>query len=204
MSQEELLDYARQLKKQIKERKTSRGVKSCIDTAPSVPILIVRKDSDGETKVFVGGRNGQVLITKSKLLAMLRREQEMRVSPITQDKYRQAELDEDTDWMEVTLQLQRDLIREFGYSPEEEEYGLQLLRSAQTLFPDDEEVKNSVLYLKYNKARQGPLREGEPAPDIPVRTMSGEYVSLFQNQFISAPFDDGRKKPIAIVAGSWT
>lgn len=39
-----------------------------------------------------------------KMLAM---EQELRMSKETQDKYREAEERSDTDWIEVTVQLQR-------------------------------------------------------------------------------------------------
>lgn len=38
---------------------------------------------------------------------MLAREQELRMSQETQAKYREAEERSDTDWIEVTVQLQR-------------------------------------------------------------------------------------------------
>jgi hypothetical protein len=54
-----------------------------------------------------------LVIAKEILKAMLRREHELRRSPITQQKYAEAEEKEDTDWMDVTTELQKQVRRAF-------------------------------------------------------------------------------------------
>jgi hypothetical protein len=54
-----------------------------------------------------------LVIAKEILKAMLRREHELRRSPITQQKYAEAEEKEDTDWMNVTIELQQQVRRAF-------------------------------------------------------------------------------------------
>lgn len=49
---------------------------------------------------------------------MLRREAELRVSSEVQDKYRKVEAavgNDETTWMEVTVELQKQVCREFGF-----------------------------------------------------------------------------------------
>jgi len=136
---------------------------------------------------------------------MLRRENELRISPETQKKYAESEKLSVNDWMGVTLELQRNLVREFGYVGDlKEEYGLQILRAAQTLYPNDPEIMNSVLYLKYNRARQGPLVAGEPAPDIPLATLDNDPVTLFHNPFVKSNPNKPENKPLVIIGASWS
>lgn len=54
-----------------------------------------------------------LVIEKEILKAMMRREHELRRSPITQQKYAEAEEREDTDWMDVTIELQKQVRRAF-------------------------------------------------------------------------------------------
>ncbi|CAG8772661.1 1918_t:CDS:2, partial [Dentiscutata erythropus] len=64
--------------------------------------------------------------TKEKLLALLREEERLRFSPELQKKYYDVGSDPTCgkDWMDVTDQMQLELVREFGYSDE----AVQLLR----------------------------------------------------------------------------
>jgi ubiquitin len=74
--------------------------------------------------------------TKEKLLPLLREEERRRFSPEIQKKYHDVGSDptSDKDWMDVTDQMQHDLVREFGYSDE----AVQLLRRAPQLYPGKE------------------------------------------------------------------
>jgi hypothetical protein len=71
--------------------------------------------------------------TKEKLLALLREEERRRFSPEIQKKYFEVGSDPTCgkDWMDVTDQMQYELVREFGYSDE----AVQLLRRAPQLYP---------------------------------------------------------------------
>ena len=79
--------------------------------------------------------------TKEELLALLHEEERRRFSPELQKKYYNVGSDPTCgkDWMDVTDQMQHELVREFGYSDE----AVQLLRRAPQLYPG----KKKVIYL---------------------------------------------------------
>lgn len=55
---------------------------------------------------------GPLALSAGTLEAMLRKEESMRLSKEVQARYAAAEVDgSDTDWMEVTVMLQRDVVR---------------------------------------------------------------------------------------------
>jgi len=114
------------------------------------------------------------------LKSMLRRENELRLSPETQKLYESAEKRNDTDWMEVTATLQERVLREFGVAEEDMARGLYTLRTSNQIFPDDPEMKEIPLYVKYNIARQGSLNVGDSATDVPLTTLDNQTVSLLQ------------------------
>ncbi|CAG8729179.1 11308_t:CDS:10, partial [Dentiscutata erythropus] len=96
--------------------------------------------------------------TKEKLLALLREEDDPTCGK---------------DWMDVTDQMQLELVREFGYSDE----AVQLLRRAHHSFiqliffsshPDDPEFCTTQVYVRNNIANIGNLTEGMSAPDCPL------------------------------------
>ena len=73
------------------------------------------------------------LPNKEELLVLLREEEKRRFSPEVQKQYYEVGIDPTCgkDWMDVTDQMQHELVREFGYSDE----AVQLLRRAPQLFP---------------------------------------------------------------------
>ena len=54
------------------------------------------------------------IVDKDTLKKMLRREQELRTSDATQKMYMAAEQSGDTDWMEVTAELQKQVTNFLG------------------------------------------------------------------------------------------
>jgi hypothetical protein len=70
--------------------------------------------------------------TKEEMLKLLNEEERRRFSPEIQQQYYKVGSDPKfgKDWMDVTDQMQHDLVREFGYSDE----AVQLLRRAPQLF----------------------------------------------------------------------
>ncbi|CAB5371314.1 unnamed protein product [Rhizophagus irregularis] len=59
------------------------------------------------------------------------------------------------DWMDVTDEMQHELVREFGYSDE----AVQLLRRAPQLYPDDPEFRTTQVYVRNNIANAANLFE---------------------------------------------
>lgn len=98
------------------------------------------------------------------MLRMLMREDVLRLADATQRKY-SACGDDGGAKERVTSAVQRRVVSEFGLDPAE---GLELLRSATALFPDDEEVVRSAHWLRYNICAPCPLHVGDVVPDVPL------------------------------------
>lgn len=98
------------------------------------------------------------------LLAMLRRENELRLSPEVQAAYGAGGY---AYYTTVTQALQEQVATEFGISPVQ--LGVQALWYAESLAPSDAvraQIKAISLYRKYNRMRDGPLQVGDPAPPL--------------------------------------
>jgi len=147
-------------------------------------------------------------ITREKLLKMLKRENEIRLSSemleileMEARAFEDEELDESScnqvhiPWSIV--KCQEKAVEEFGYkSNAEMNYALQMLRSARALFPSDIEIKNAAFYLKYNRAHRGELRVGDTYKDVPLMTCREEETKL------SKVID--HNKPVVMISGSIT
>lgn len=125
---------------------------------------------------------------------MLIRENELRLSSKTQEKYKNAELSNNTDWMNITAKLQKRVVKEFGI--ENIEYGLTNLRVAHLLYPDEKDFKEIPLYVKYNRCRQGDMKCGDTVPNITFKHLNGNLTSL--SDFYHSD------KPLVIIGGSYT
>lgn len=124
---------------------------------------------------------------------MLVRENQLRLSPEYQQQYCQAEQSSasPSSWLDVTDQLQRQVIREFQLG-EEMDDALLCLRCATQLYP---ELRGIPLYVRYNRARAGDLNTGDLAPDVPVVNMDGQEGQLFNGL---------TEKPTVLIAGSYS
>ena len=189
-------------------------------------------------------------ITRDKLLSMLKRENEIRLSDktlrmleneVTTDvdadvnDINISTLDEDlllhTDLMydnasstsklvfksNVFENIQKQVIGEFGYNVNNEEelnYGLEMLRSASYLYPNDKDIMDSVYYLKYNRAREGELKIGDKYPNIESLLFFNSGNNKFESISLSNIVkmgnynndhnDDSNDKPCVIISGSMT
>jgi len=102
---------------------------------------------------------------------MLRREDELRLSDKVQELY--AKRPEDGVWKtRVTINVQRQVCSEFGFVVDIED-GLDLLRSASTLYPNDREIKESAHWLKYNICEPCPINIGSSVPDVQLHQYIG-------------------------------
>eukprot|EP01113_Clastostelium_recurvatum_P047706 TRINITY_DN8556_c0_g1_i2.p1 TRINITY_DN8556_c0_g1~~TRINITY_DN8556_c0_g1_i2.p1 ORF type:complete len:165 (-),score=36.38 TRINITY_DN8556_c0_g1_i2:609-1103(-) len=161
---------------------------------------------------------------------MLVRENELRLSPAIQARYEAAEREPELSWMNITEDLQKQVLREFnvtksatrddGGNDEEEEdveWGLYNLRGASFLYPDEPDFKTIPLYVKYNRCRQGDLHVGMRVPHIPLVkvTPSGATTTITINTSLhdemmtmtmvgaGAGLGAGGR-PLVVIAGSYT
>jgi len=146
-------------------------------------------------------------ITREKLLKMLKRENEMRLSKemleILEEEACAYETDKHTcgnnevfvPWSIV--KYQKKLVQEFGYKTNEEiDYALEMLRSASALFPNDSEIAISTFYLKYNRSCRGGMNVGDILKDVPLMTCGQEEIKLSEIM--------NKEKATVIISGSVT
>lgn len=129
------------------------------------------------------------------LKKMVTRENELRTCPETQDKMHEAEGRGETDWMQVAQGVQEQVAREFGYGHMVDE-AVHILRTARNWYPDEPFFKEVPLYVKYNRARNGPLHEGSLAPDVPLMDLDGNETSLMSH--------GGVAEPLVVIGGSYS
>lgn len=95
---------------------------------------------------------------------MLRRDDELRLSRCVQYRYRQC--GEDVNGrIRVTEDVQRQVVREHGFAQNVRE-GLELLRSAKAIWPNDTEIRDAAHYLRHNIIAPCPLRLGDQIPAV--------------------------------------
>jgi len=126
---------------------------------------------------------------------MLVREDYLRLSDEAQALY--AKRPESFMWKsKVTNDIQEQVAEEFGFEDNVEE-GVDLLRSALSLFPGDQTIINSAFYLRFNINVPCPLKVGEIVPNTPLFTLDGKQKYL--HDIVS-----DSSQPTIIAAGSYT
>ena len=138
----------------------------------------------------------QAGMTIEELRRALVHENELRLCEETQRAYAEAEASNETDWMEVTGELQRRVLSGAGVADENMDAALYLLRSASKLFPEQPDFGNQI-YVKFQRAKQGALRSGDIAPDVFLHDMQAGRGSSLALQCEGA-------LPTVLVAGSYT
>ena len=167
-----------------------------------------------------GGGEGEAALraaglgSKAELLELLTREDTCRQSEATQAAYADAEAPgSDTDWLEVTAAMQERVLRESGVPQARMAAALWLLRSAHALWPQDARMRQVSCWVRHNRARNGTLTPGCPAPDLPLQPIeierekergassagaSAGVAAVTSVQLVCAG------KPTLLVAGSYT
>ncbi|CAG8494077.1 7424_t:CDS:2 [Ambispora gerdemannii] len=142
--------------------------------------------------------------TKEDLLVVLREEERRRFSPEIQKQYYNVGSDPKCgkDWMDVTDQMQHELVREFGYSDE----AVQLLRRAPQIYPDDPAFHTTQVYVRNNIAHIGDLTEGMSAPDCSLVSLESSAtignVTSPDLILLHSLCQPGR--PLVLLGGSYT
>jgi hypothetical protein len=95
----------------------------------------------------------------------------------------------------------RQVARRAGF--EDPTVGVFVLRSAHALFPEDDEITQSVMYLRHNRSRQCALSVGDPIPSVPlVRYGDASESALSLSDHVAAL--SPRDAPVVLLAGSVT
>jgi len=137
-------------------------------------------------------------IDKSLLMKILSKENQIRNSEDIQRRYTEV-LTEDANSKElfaIDRSTQVQALEHFGYSPLAGDNSLEAYQVSCGLHLEDPEVKNCVVWMKYDKMRMGNLRVGDPAPDSRLITLEGTEVLLssFHNNH----------RPLVLIAGSYS
>ena len=129
-----------------------------------------------------------MLPSEDVVIAMLKRENELRLSKDVQLRFEEAEKSgSNTDWIEVASEVQKEVLREFDVP----EGALHAYRCAANKFPD------IALYVKYNRARQGDLQVGSKAPDVSLISLEDDGSTRIQSLL-----ELGKDRPLVLIAGS--
>ncbi|GES84197.1 type I iodothyronine deiodinase-like [Rhizophagus clarus] len=125
---------------------------------------------------------------KEEMLTLLHEEEKRRFSPEIQQQYYKVGSDPTSgkDWMDVTDQMQHELVQEFGYSGR-----------VPQLYHDDPAFRTTQVYVRNNIASLGNL-EGMSAPDcllVPIK----DDKTIVQLSSIYQP-----ELPFVLLAGSYT
>lgn len=135
---------------------------------------------------------------------MLRREDGLRRSPEYQKEMEAAEESANTEWMDVVARIQDRVVAEANDDDKPEPiYTVEELREAASRHPD------IAHWAKFNRARQGDLKEGDEAPDVAMRDLDESETTLLEGPRKKAKVEsneDGdakaKSKPTVVAAGS--
>ena len=129
---------------------------------------------------------------------MLRREEAERHSDAVQAAFGVAEAaGSETDWLEVVSAMQARVVVEAGVPSERRAAALWLMRSAASLWPDDDELRTISCWVRHNRASSGSLAVGDDAPDMPLHPIDGPTAATSLLRACA-------RKPTLLVAGSFT
>eukprot|EP00037_Helgoeca_nana_P037130 m.14695 g.14695 ORF g.14695 m.14695 type:complete len:361 (+) comp8439_c0_seq1:43-1125(+) len=128
------------------------------------------------------------LPSEAVMSAVVDRECEIRLSAEAQALFRDPSVN-DTRLIEV---IQTAAGADYGLSSS---MAIDLIRSAQVLYPDCEAVKRAH-YVRFNRAAQGALLRGDAVPSTVLHRLCGTETT------IAAFSREGR--PLVVAAGSWT
>jgi hypothetical protein len=137
-------------------------------------------------------------LDRTKILSILKREEEIRFSDEYIHKCNKV-ADTPNAWLDVTAEMQKDLVAEFGYIDTiSNTLAIHIIRIAYTIYPD-EEIKNSVVQFRENIACIGKFIEGDTIINPMLYDINGKSIEL-NNILNSEPLE----KTNIIFSGSHT
>jgi len=134
-----------------------------------------------------------IIWEKNFLMTLLKREDEMRHSPEIQMLYDKGWKEEGIPPTTIEINMQKQLLKEFGLDPE---VGLPIFQSYRSIYENDPDIKDLALYIKYDRSGAGSLRVGDNMPDVQLSTLDGQSVKL--SDFVKPD------RPLVLVGGSYS
>eukprot|EP01088_Endostelium_zonatum_P021562 TRINITY_DN85_c0_g3_i1.p1 TRINITY_DN85_c0_g3~~TRINITY_DN85_c0_g3_i1.p1 ORF type:complete len:210 (-),score=48.03 TRINITY_DN85_c0_g3_i1:655-1284(-) len=138
-------------------------------------------------------------LPKDVLVNMLRRENEIRLTSTVQEQLDQTIVADSDSYTEVIEGIQKSVLKQFGF--EDNENNLTMYRAALSMFPDDSEVRNEAYYYKYNRSRQGNLKEGDSI-DLQSLSLFNLSTNQHQNIYDILQLNSNTTLPLVLIAGS--
>ena len=118
-------------------------------------------------------------LDRNKILLMLQREEQIRFSQDYINKCSKV-ANIPNAWLEITDKMQKELVKEFGYFDKlSNTLAVNVLRKAMYIYPNDHEIKNSVVHFRENIAKQGTYNVGDLVKDINLHTINFHKTNLF-------------------------
>lgn len=118
-------------------------------------------------------------IPKEKLLLMLQREEEIRMSQWYIDECTKVK-DEINGWLRISSEVQEKVDKEFGYTSNLENIlAINLIRMASSIYPNDSRFQNTSVYVRENKAQKGKNVIGDIIPDMTIHNLDGTENNLY-------------------------
>jgi hypothetical protein len=160
-----------------------------------------RSSSSSTCPSVIHFSNG-VEIPEDKLVAMLTLEAEMRKSPHIQEKYAIVESkEEDESWMEVTIELQEKVARDFHFG---EAGQVSISGAVAQLRASAHRHPEIAFWVKYNRAVRGNLRRNDFIPDMDLVLLSNNNSSASSTTARLHELVPNDGKPLGVIALSYS
>lgn len=165
----------------------------------------LRKEFVEHFPMQVFNREPQVKIDRTELLRLLRYENQLRLSKEFQDRYTNMRFNwhvegEEYDAFAIDREIQVRALRDNGYSPDapgDESFEAYQVACGRHIL--DPEVRDSVVWMRYDKMRRGTLVKGAPYRNCNLVDMNtGEPLTL------ESKLPTIKDRPLVIIAGSYT
>ena len=139
------------------------------------------------------------LISREKILEMVKEEQTIRYSKGIQDVYTLQfnNISNDANYERVNIEreVQKYILRKFGFK--DDNNSLEQYWKIPSTYWHDEEVKNSIFYMKYNIFQYPRVKINDDLIEVPL-------VNYATNDIIHLSSLQQPERPLVILAGSMT
>jgi hypothetical protein len=147
---------------------------------------------------FISHPNSIMNATREKVIEMLKEEQKVRYSKGIQEAYTMqyiAAQENGYGRVNIEAEIQKHILRTFGYK--DDERGLKEYWKIPSTYWEDEEVKNSIFYMKLNIFQYPKVKVGDNMIDASL-------ISYPENNVVSLSSLQKNDIPLVILSGSMT
>ena len=138
------------------------------------------------------------LVTRDKVLEMVKEEQIVRYSKGIQEAYTQqfhASKNDNYERVNIEREIQKYILRKFGFK--DTMNSLEQYWKIPSTYWNDEEVKNSIFYMKLNMFQYPKVKIDDDMIDV-------ELINYKTNEIALLSSLENTNRPLVILAGSMT